>query len=434
MSRRIAIAGLCSLAIIAAACTDDAGSDTSATTASSPAAPGTDTPSTSDTGLPDTVPSDTVPSDTVPSDTVFEPGPTGTPTANGVTYQQVVSGIERPVDIAWRVGDDTAYVVSQVGVVHPLRDGALGDPVLDISGRITNEGEQGLLGLRFSLDGSLAYVNYTDGSGDTVIAAFAVGDDGSFTDEQVILTIAQPYGNHNGGALLVGPDGYLYIATGDGGAANDPERAALDLSSLLGKVLRIEPTPGEADPYAVPADNPYVGVDGARPEIWAIGLRNPWRFSFDSATGDMWIGDVGQGDWEEVSAARATDGTDAGRGVNFGWSAWEGTHRFNDDQVADDVLMPVYEYSHGNGDCSVSGGAVYRGNEVPDLRGWYLFADWCSGLVWAIPSDVAAGDPGSVTVVELGRLPNVSAIVAAPNDELYVLAHGDGSVYRLIAA
>ena len=320
----------------------------------------------------------------------------------------------------------------QGGYVVPVRDGVAGEPVLDISGAIVSGDEQGLLGHAFHPDEMLAYVDYTNKSGDTVIAEYAVADDGTFdpASAREVLTIDQPYPNHNGGEVTFGPDGYLYIGMGDGGAANDPERRALNVGQLLGKILRIDPTGGKGDgqPYTVPADNPFVGIEGARPEIWSVGVRNPWRFNFDRETGDLWIGDVGQGEWEEINLARASDG--AGRGVNFGWSAWEGTHRFNSDQAAAGVTMPIFEYPHGAAGCSVSGGDVYRGTALPSLVGWYLFSDYCSGIVTALQ----ATDGTLTGQVELGTVAGVSAICAGPDGELYVLSLNDSAVYSVATA
>ena len=197
-----------------------------------------------------------------------------------------------------------------------------------------------------------------------------------------MLTIDQPYGNHNGGNVTIGPDGMLYIGMGDGGSGGDPERRALNVTSMLGKILRIDPTPSAGAPYTVPPDNPFVGVDGARPEIWSVGVRNPWRMSFDPATGDLWFGDVGQGAIEEIDVAWAADG--AGRGINFGWSAFEGSSRFNEDQPPDGATPPIYEYEHGEAGCSVSGGAVYRGAAIPALVGWFVYGDYCSGNLYAL--------------------------------------------------
>ena len=186
--------------------------------------------------------------------------------------------------------------------------------------------------------------------------------------------------------------------------------------------------PSGAEPYSIPADNPFVGVDGARPELWSVGLRNPWRFNFDSATGDLWIGDVGQGEWEEIDLVRAVDGS--GRGVHFGWSAWEGTHRFNDDESPDDATFPIFEYQHGDLGCSVSGGDVYHGSGVPSLGGWYVFSDYCSGLITALHATDGVLDGQ----LQLGTLPAVSAVSSGPDGELYVLSLGEGIVYRLDAA
>ena len=347
-----------------------------------------------------------------------------------VAFAPFVADVPTPVDLAWRAGDDALYVVSQGGTILPIRDGAAGSPVLDISGDIASGGEQGLLGLAFHPTEPLAYINYTDNDGDTVIAEYAVADDGTFdtASARVLLTIEQPYSNHNGGNVEFGPDGYLYIGMGDGGSANDPERRALNVSELLGKMLRIDPTPDGDQPYTIPADNPFVGVPGARPEIWSVGVRNPWRFTFDSATGDLWIGDVGQGAWEEIDLARAVDG--GGRGVNFGWSAFEGTHRFNDDQSQDGVTMPIFEFEHGNAGCSVSGGDVYHGSEVPSLEGWYLFSDYCSGIITALHQT-----DGLLTgTVELGTISGVSAICSGPDGQLYVLSLNDNAIYRVAAA
>jgi glucose/arabinose dehydrogenase len=302
-----------------------------------------------------------------------------------------------------------------------------GAPVLDIQDLVSCCGEQGLLGMAFHPTDPLAYVDYTNTDGDTVIAEFAVSADGVFdpASRRTVITIDQPYENHNGGKVVFGPDGMLYIGMGDGGSGGDPERRALALDQPLGKLLRIDPRSSGDQPYTVPADNPFVGVDGALPEIWSTGLRNPWRFGFDSATGDLWIADVGQGDWEEVDVAHASDG--AGRGVNFGWSAFEGTHPYNSDQSTDGVTMPIFEYPHGDEGCSISGGAVYRGNSIPSLRGWYVFSDYCSGKVWALQEV-----PGAAPVVlELANGGSVSAVAAGPDGELYVLAYNSGSVLRI---
>lgn len=367
---------------------------------------------------------------TTPENTAQTRSPAPPLTADQVTFAPFVSDLASPVDLAWRGGDDVLYVALQGGTIVPVRGGVAGAPVLDISGSVTSGVEQGLLGLAFHPSEPLAYVNYTDANGDTVIAEYSVTDDGTFdaSTARELLTIDQPHANHNGGNLEFGPDGYLYIGMGDGGSGGDPDRRSLNLSELLGKMLRIDPTPIGDQPYSVPADNPFVGVDGARPEIWSAGLRNPWRFTFDSATGDLWIGDVGQGEWEEINLTRSVDG--GGRGMNFGWSAFEGTHRFNDDQSEDGVTMPIFEFQHGPAGCSVSGGDVYHGSEVPALAGWYVFSDYCSGIVTALQQT----DGALTGQVQLGTISAVSAICSGPDGQLYVLSLGDNAIYRIAGA
>jgi glucose/arabinose dehydrogenase len=339
-----------------------------------------------------------------------------------------IASFEQPVDLAWRVDDPTAFVVERVGRVVPMRDDTVGAPVLDITDLTEGEGEQGLLGLTFSVDGSLAYVNHTDDRGDTVIAEYSVDTDGTFDAEsrRVLMTIEQPYGNHNGGNVTIGPDGMLYIGMGDGGSANDPERRSLNVTSLLGKILRIDPTPSDGMPYTVPADNPFVGVADARPEIWSVGVRNPWRFSFDSATGDLWIADVGQGELEEIDVAWAVDG--GGRGLNFGWSAFEGTRRFNDDQQTEGVTPPIHEYEHGDLGCSISGGAVYRGSAIPALVGWYVWGDFCSGRIDGLRIE----NRSVAQVLPLASQEQNSAIRVGPDGELWAISIG-GEVARIVA-
>lgn len=372
-------------------------------------------------------PSETVPA-TAPSTSQTAPvttEPLGDPV---VTLVPVGPSFEQPVDIAVRADDTTAYVVERVGRITPLRDGQAGAPVLDITDLTEGEGERGLLGLTFTPDGTTAYVNHTDNAGDTVVAEYAVGSDGTFdpASRRVLLTIDQPYANHNGGGVVIGPDGLLYIGTGDGGAADDPERRALNVSTLLGKMLRIDPTPSGDQPYTIPSDNPFVDVSGARPEIWSVGLRNPWRFSFDRTTGDLWIADVGQNEVEEINAAWASDG--AGRGLNFGWSAFEGTRRFNDDQSPEGVTPPVFEYEHGDRGCSISGGVRYRGTEIPVLVGWYVYGDYCSGELTALQID----DRTVVRPLLVAQQDQNVAVSVGPDGELWAVSIG-GQVARIVA-
>jgi glucose/arabinose dehydrogenase len=340
-----------------------------------------------------------------------------------------VAEVDEPVDLAWREGDNGLYLVEQPGRVVRVADGEP-ETVLDVSDLTDAEGERGLLGLTFDPSGDRAYINYTDLDGDTVISEYAVDRDGAFGDDpRVLLQIDQPYANHNGGDLAFGPDGLLYIGMGDGGDAGDPERRATDPSTLLGKLLRIDPAPSGDLPYTVPPDNPFVGQDGTAAEIWASGLRNPWKFSFDRDTGDLWIADVGQGSMEEINVAPAVDGAGAGAGLSFGWSAFEGNERYNEDVSDEGHTMPLSTYSHDLG-CSISGGVRVRGTAVPALAGWYVYGDYCSGRLWAleVTGSSDALEPGEV--VELANLEAVTAVVDGPDGEVYVLSHG-GEVRRI---
>jgi glucose/arabinose dehydrogenase len=356
--------------------------------------------------------------------------PATTPSADPVVSFESIGDFDQPLDVAWRPGDPTLFVVEQPGTIVAF-DPATGErrTALDLTDLTDARAEQGLLGVVIDPTGEVAYVNHIDDGGDTDIAAYAVAADGTFdpASRRLLLEIDQPYSNHNGGDLAIGPDGLLYIGMGDGGSGGDPQRFALDLSSPLGKILRIDPAaPSGGRPYTIPADNPFVATEGALPELFSIGLRNPWRFTFDPVTADLWIADVGQNEFEEVNVVPAPpDGSIAGAGVSFGWSAYEGTERFNSDQPADGHLSPVVVYPHG-ADCSVSGGAPYRGSAVPDLVGWYVYADYCSGNVWGL--DVALGRS-----LLLGTVAgSVTAVVAGPDQELYVTTAA-GPVLRIVA-
>jgi glucose/arabinose dehydrogenase len=356
--------------------------------------------------------------------------PVLTPAAAEIAYSVYAQGVEHPLDMAWRPGDPVPYLVLREGLVVRVRDGRAGETALDLRSAISLRDVQGLLGLTFHPTEPLAYADFNNRVGEVVVAEYRVRDDGTLdpASERRLLSIPQEFPNHNGGQVAFGPDGYLYISVGDGSSGNDGLRNALNLQDLHGKILRIDPTPSGAAQYTIPPDNPFVAVPGAHPEVWAYGLRNPWRFSFDSATGDLWIGDVGQGRIEEVDLARAADG--GGRGLNFGWSAFEGTRRFNADQSPDGVTPPVYEYDHSNGSCAVTGGVVYRGSAIRTLRGWYVFADYCSGVLWAMYVAPGAG----AQVVQLGDRGTVSAVVAGPDGEVYVLDYGNGKIYLLAPA
>jgi glucose/arabinose dehydrogenase len=338
-----------------------------------------------------------------------------------------VARVEQPVAMAVRPGERTLYVVEQVGRVRAIRGGRLDPtPVVDISEQVTAGGEQGLLGLAFSPDGRYLYLHYTDRNGDHEIAELAMGDRRADPGSQrSVLHIDDPYGNHNGGQLAFGPDRRLYIAFGDGGGGGDPENNGQSLDSLLGKILRIDPRPGGGRPYRVPSDNPFVDRGGARPEIWAYGLRNPWRFSFDAATDDLWIGDVGQNAYEEIDYEPARSG-----GRNYGWNRREGRHPYNGGERPDGAVDPVIEYGRAGGACTVIGGFVYRGQRIGGLRGAYLYGDYCAGWVRA----ARTRDGKVLEQRDLGlQVPGLSSFGVDAAGELYALSL-QGEVYRLAPA
>jgi glucose/arabinose dehydrogenase len=348
-----------------------------------------------------------------------------------------VAEVASPVDLAWRPGDTALYVVGRDGEIVRA-DGDATTLVLDVNDLTEGRGERGLLGLAFSLDGTNAYINFTDNNGDTNVVELTVNSDGTLDRDsmRIVLLVEQPYPNHNGGDLAFGPDGMLYIGLGDGGGAGDPQRRAQNIGELLGKMLRIDPaTPSGDLGYTIPADNPFVGVEGARGEIWSLGLRNPWRYSFDPETGDLWITDVGASTLEEINVAPAVDAANAGRGFNFGWSGYEGSERFNEDVTVENHRGPIFQYNHGGGRCSISGGVRARGEGAGALAGWYVFADYCTGEVMAISVSGAstgiAVSPESTVLIDAGD--RVTAVASGPDGAVYVLTFGD-TVYRIDAA
>lgn len=364
------------------------------------------------------------------------PPATLAPSRDTVALEEVATDLTAPVDLAVRSSSDALYIAQQGGQVLALTADDERSIVLDVSDEISTGGERGLLGIAFTPDGTELIVSVTDLDGNTLISGYRMEADGTAdpASQRTLFAAVQPYPNHNGGDIAFGPDGMLYVGLGDGGAGGDPERHALDVSSPLGKILRIDIS---TTPAVAPSDNPFVTTTGALPEIWAVGLRNPWRFSFDAATGDLWIADVGQNEWEEINVARAdTRGRHAGRGMNFGWSAFEGTHPFNADQSVEGATPPVAEYPHGAQGCSVSGGTVVRDDTL--LHGWYVFSDYCSGVVRAIEATAAV--PGDLSrPVRLVSSTAVTAVCAGPDGSAYVLSAGDGgdgsgSVSRLVEA
>lgn len=353
-------------------------------------------------------------------------------------FEPVAEGFVRPTVIT-NAGDGSGvlYIAEQSGVVSTIVDSARSEsPFLDITDRVNDAGnEQGLLGLAFPPDYAASrvfYVYYIDAAGGTVVSRFVVADNGIADpeSEQVILTQEQPYANHNGGQLAFGPDGYLYIGLGDGGSQGDPNGNGQRLDTWLGKILRIDVDPAYVpgdQSYAIPEDNPFIDTEGALPEIFAFGLRNPWRFSFDAQTGDLLIADVGQNRIEEINLLPVNPEA----ATNFGWNAMEGSECYTDpgcDRTG--LALPIMEYTHDVGGCSVTGGYVYYGENLPDLNGTYIFGDYCTGYVW---QGVRNGD-GTWTMngpVSSGL--TISTFGVDEQGELYVADLNSGIIYRLEA-
>lgn len=345
--------------------------------------------------------------------------------ASAVGLTTVGRGFSSAVAVVQAPGESRLLVVERNGVVRPIgRDGRPGAPWLDIRDRVGAEGlEQGLLGMAFAPDFATSgrvYVDYTNRRGDTRVVEFRTRPGARRVPTgtaRVVLAQPQPFANHNGGALQFGPDRMLYVSFGDGGSAGDPGNRAQDLGTLLGKVLRIDPSRRSAGRgYAIPTGNPFVGVKGARAEIWLFGLRNPWRMSFDRATGDLWIGDVGQNTMEEVDVARAGQS-----GLDFGWRKREGTADYTGGPRGEREVGPVAEYRHDDGNCSVTGGYVYRGKAAPSLVGRYIYADWCTGRSWTIDA-AAPGQPRDLTG-EIGRIPGVNSFGEDRAGNVYVVTN-----------
>jgi glucose/arabinose dehydrogenase len=360
------------------------------------------------------------------------------PGAGTGTRQPVVGGQAGPLAIV-HSGDGSGrlFVAEQGGTIRIIEDGALGErPFVDLTDEISSGGERGLLGLAFAPDfptDPRVFVDYTDHDGNTVVSSIRLDpanpDRLDRSTELPILHVEQPFANHNGGALAFTPDGFLVVSLGDGGSGGDPLGNGQSETTLLGKILRLDVRDSTADhPYAIPAGNPFAdGADGRRPEIWLTGLRNPWRLSFDRSTGDLWIGDVGQGSWEEIDVQRAG----APGGTNFGWNRMEGRHCFAPGEGCQDprLVQPVTEYGHDQG-CTVIGGIVDRSAVASPLSGGYLFGDYCSGRLWAI--DPAGDEPRDPTVVgESDR--NLSAFGEDEAGALYAVDIAGGEILRVIA-
>jgi len=349
-----------------------------------------------------------------------------------LALEAVASGLSDPINIA--VTPDGWLLVNErsgrVIAVNP--DGGETTVALDLTDRVLGESERGLLGLALHPDWpevGRAFIHYTDRNGDTVLSEFAAtGSEPSSFDpasERVLLQAAQPYANHNGGQLAFGPDGYLYLGLGDGGSGGDPQGNGQNPFTLLGAILRLDVS--EPGAYAIPPDNPFAdGGDGA-PQVHLWGLRNPWRFSFDPATGQLWIADVGQGAYEEINRLDPV----AAAGANLGWNVMEASHCFaGADCSSDGLLLPVAEYGRDLG-CSITGGYVYRGQAIPGLAGWYLSGDYCSGLLFGVRSDVSGEVAIPRVLLETGA--NISSFGEGPDGELYVADITSGTIYRIVA-
>jgi glucose/arabinose dehydrogenase len=367
--------------------------------------------------------------------------------ATALTTELVADGFSKPVYLTSPPNDDSRlFIVEQhSGQIKIIKNSTvLTNPFLDIAHLISIAFEQGLLSLAFHPDyenNGYFYVNYTNTDGDLVISRFTVSasnpDSADQSSEFILLTIAEPEPNHNGGTLLFGPnDGYLYIGVGDGGGFGDQHGSignGQDSTTILGSILRIDVDSGS--PYSIPPDNPFVDRSGLD-EIWACGLRNPWRMSFDRENGDLYIADVGQGNWEEINF----QGGNGAGGDNYGWRLMEGAHCFNPSSGCDPggLVYPLTEYSHTNG-CSITGGYVYRGCAIPDLRGTYFYADWCNGRIWSFRYDGNIMTDSTERTVELApesgqSIANISSFGEDTQGELYILDHSDGEIYRIVPA
>lgn len=409
------------LSLIGAACTSNSTGQATSTSTSSPGNVGNSTTST------------------------LESSADTTTTVGTIKIELIeVATVDEPVALSARSGTEDLYVAEKSGLVRLLKHQGDGTfkvdrtPVVDLHDQVSAGGEQGLLGITFSPDGTKMYLDFTDQAGDTRVVEYSMNEHRADPESaRELLFVKQPDTNHNGGHLTFGPDGYLYIGLGDGGVGYERNRTSQDTEDLLGKILRIDPSsPSDGQPYGIPPDNPFSDGTSGRPEVWLLGARNPWRFSFDSENGDLWVADVGQDQWEEINWLPAQSG-DAGRGANLGWSLFEGHHAYDgeDGEGGEDdtgLVTPVYEYSHDDGGCSVIGGFVYRGSDVPALVGSYIFGDYCLAKIMAVrPTDAS-----TVTVVPLGVAVadnSLSSFGVDNSGEIYVLST-EGAIYRISEA
>jgi len=367
-----------------------------------------------------------------PSTAVLPTAKNDTAVTSVSLFPVVVEGLDQPLYLT-NAGDGRLFIVEKEGAIRLVQDGRLLDePFLDIRDRVNaDSSERGLLSVAFHPDyaqNGRFFVNYTNLAGNTAVSAFQVGSSPNQADpgsESILLTIRQPYANHNGGQLQFGPDGYLYIGMGDGGSGGDPQGNGQNPSTMLGALLRLDvDQAADAAQYGIPADNPFVADAAKLPEIWATGLRNPWRFSFDRATGDLLIADVGQNQWEEVNFLPAG----SPGGSNFGWNIMEGTHCYDRNTCNQTgLVLPVIDYRHEQGRCSITGGYVYRGSQFPTLGGVYFFGDYCSGEIWGM----TAGENGRFSAQVLYRSPSrIASFGEDAAGELYVVDIS-GGIYQI---
>jgi glucose/arabinose dehydrogenase len=348
-----------------------------------------------------------------------------------LALEVVASGLNNPLYLTAPAGDPRLFVVTQNGTIRIVQNGQLlATPFLDVASKITSGGERGLLSVAFDpayATNGFFYVNYTDRNGHTVVERYRVSSDANRADAasaKQILFVQQPFANHNGGHQVFGLDGMLYVAMGDGGSGGDPQNNGQNRNSLLGKLLRIDVSRG--DPYAIPSDNPFVGQTGARGEVWAYGLRNPWRIWFDPTDRQLYVADVGQNAIEEVNVVAATT-----RGVNYGWRIMEGASCFNPSSGCDrtGLTLPALTYTHAGGACSVTGGIVYRGARIPELRGHYFYGDYCAG--WVKSFRYANGQATDEKTWDVGDVGSILSFGEDATGEMYLLS-ANGRVYRFV--
>lgn len=388
---------------------------------------------------------------TVPA--ALYPPPPGATTLEGIALDvEHIGDVAEPVAFTSRSGTTSLYVAEKAGKIKEItvdkqldRDGNVKKvvtkinpaPMLDITRSVSADGERGLLGIAFSSDGRRLYVDYTDKDGAITVDEYQLNDNAVDTrSKRNLMHYDHPFPNHNGGQIAFGPDGYLYVGIGDGGGQEDPNGNGQNTGVPYGKILRVDPEGATREvPYSIPDGNPFKDGQQGMPEVWAFGLRNPWRFSWDKATGDLWIGDVGQYQYEEIDFLPAVP-SGAGRGANLGWNAMEGSHPFKDGKPPAGYTPPIFDYDHSNGECSITGGYVYRGKAIPALSGVYVYADYCNGEVRGLLRGAGntISEGGFGVHVPNGKLESNGSITSFGQDndgELYILSAA-GGVYRIV--